>query len=118
MKILVEIDLETNTSRIVSRDDLTIQGLTYFICKYFNITEEELYIRSKESKYYVPRQFYIYYSKTLFSTNNSEIARQLHYSAHGTVLKHWNNINIYLEQHDSKYITHKNNLDNLLGITK
>lgn len=118
MKILVEIDLEANTSRIVSRDSLTPDSLTYFVCKYFNITREELTLDKKEAKYYVPRQFYIYYSKTLFSTNNSEIARQLQYKQHGTVLSHWNNINIYLEQHDSKYITHKNNLDNLLGITK
>lgn len=117
MKILVEIDLENNTSKIVSRDSLTITSLTYFICRYFNISKEELAIDKKETRYYVPRQFYIYYSKTLFSTNNSEIARQLNYKQHGTVLSHWNKINLYLKQNDYKYITHKNNLDNLLGLT-
>jgi chromosomal replication initiation ATPase DnaA len=118
MKILVEIDLETNTSRIVSRDSLILDTLTSCICSYFGITKEELVLNTKEEKYYVPRQFYIYYSKTLFKSSYSKIARELHYKQHGTVISHWNKINLYLEQRDYKYLTHKYKIDELLKIIK
>ena len=123
MKIIVEINLNDMSCKILKLSNLTKKDIITVICNYFNIPISELRKRPKErliqkEDYVLCRKFISYFLYNKLSLTYYEIGRFLAYSitnqSNSIVGKNINDITEAVENQDQQIIRSYNNLNKLL----
>jgi chromosomal replication initiation ATPase DnaA len=118
-KILVEIDLDNHSSKIISNNNIGLYDLINIITNYFKISFDEIKssnISSNKRDYYLERRILCYYIKLYFKLSYPVIADLLNYEKHESVIAAINKINhmIYIKE-DKIYLHHINNINKILN---
>ena len=117
-KILVEIDLDNHSSKIISKNNIGLYDLINLITNYFKISFDEIKSSEKLSKknHYLERRILCYYIKLYFKLSYPVIADLLNYERHESVIAAINKINhmLYIKE-DKIYLHHINNINKILN---
>jgi hypothetical protein len=122
MKLIVEIDLDDNSCRILSKKSLTKEDIVSIVLNYFNLTLDEIiaFPLLRKMEHVLCRRFISYYLVSMFKLEHSEIMTLLGYTGRTNII--WYNKNrteLQLKHKDPQYIRSFNNLNRIIeGFTR
>lgn len=120
MKMILEVDLENMSCKILRISSLTKRDIIKITCDYFTISYENLRKTplSRQGEYVLCRQLISYYLYTNLKLSYYEIGRLLKYSvtpeSNSIVGKNINTITEAIEHQDQQIIRSYNNITKLL----
>jgi len=120
MKMILEVDLENMSCKILRISSLTKRDIIKITCDYFTISYEDLRKTplSRQGEYVLCRQLISYYLYTNLKLSYYEIGRLLKYSvtpeSNSIVGKNINTITEAIEHQDQQIIRSYNNITKLL----
>lgn len=118
MKLIIQIDLDTDEAKIISKSDLNKKDYILIICEYLGITVTNLRLKplNRKEEYVLARKLISYFLDKDLNISHYEIGRLLRYS----VDNNSNNLNIIgknirdieegINQNDPFYTRPYNNL--------